>query len=55
MQKALHVRTCCSAPPELKYAFAHPETAESATQAGTSDMSPEQQQVRTLGHFVLRS
>ena len=43
------MRVSCSAPPELKYAFAHPETAENAMQAAASDLSPEQQQVGISG------
>ena len=45
-----------SAPPELKYAFAHPETAENAMQAAdASDLSPEQQQVGTHMPAVLQT
>jgi len=34
------------APAELKYAFAHPETADGAMQAAARDLSPVQQQAR---------
>ncbi|KAK9840789.1 hypothetical protein WJX81_004819 [Elliptochloris bilobata] len=44
------------APPELKYAFAHPETAENAMQAAAGDLSPTQQQclaqLMRLRHLV---